>query len=74
MSRVIAVREQSEYGPFYGFELDSTVLDCERCKHASYQIRYTKDQRGRMENHGLQVHRLIQNEHPKHSDRIELPV
>jgi hypothetical protein len=74
MSRVIAVREDAG-GLFIGFEVDRERLECSECtEDAAYRIRYTKDQEGRLQEHRFQVHRVIESEHPKHSDRIEIPL
>jgi hypothetical protein len=74
MSRVIAVREDAG-GVFIGFQVDHEILECSECtEDAAYRIRYTSDQKGRLAEHRFQIHRLIESEHPRHSDRIELPL
>ena len=73
MSMVIAVREDSEGGPFIGFEVDHELLECGECtSDASYRLRYTADQRGNLAEHRFQAGRVIENEHPHHTDRIRI--
>jgi hypothetical protein len=74
MSRVIAVSEDAD-GMFIGFLVDHEILECsECCDAAAYRLRYTKDQGGNLSEHRFHVLRLIANEHPRHSERIELPI
>ena len=73
MSMVIAVRENSEGGPFIGFEVDYELLECSECtEDAAYRLRYTSDQRGNLAELRFQTMKAIQNEHPRHSDRIRI--
>jgi hypothetical protein len=73
MSMVIAVREDSEGGPFIGFEVDHELLECSECTDdAAYRLRYTSDQRGNLPEHRFQTMRAIEAEHPRHSDRIRI--
>jgi hypothetical protein len=74
MSRVIAVREDTG-GMFIGFQVDHEILECSECtEDAAYRIRYTVDQKGQLPEHRFQVSRLIESEHPRHNDQIELPL
>jgi hypothetical protein len=73
MSMVIAVLEDSEGGPFIGFQVDNEILECSECTdNAAYRLRYTSDQRGNLAEHRFKAHRLIIDEHPNHSDRIRI--
>lgn len=70
---VVAGCEDRPIGAFIGFELDSEILecDCARCK-TTYRLRYTKDERDRLKEHRMTALRAIHDEHPKHSDKIQV--
>jgi hypothetical protein len=73
MSMVIAVLEDSEGGPFIGFQVDNEILECSQCGNdAAYQLRYTSDQRGNIAEHRFKALRLIADEHPKHNETIRV--
>jgi len=73
MSVVIAVREGSLCGSFIGFELDHEILEYSECTaHASYRIRYTKEQKAQLPELRFKAHQIIVREHPRHSDDIRL--
>lgn len=73
MSMVIAVREDSEGGPFIGFEVDHELLECSECtSNAAYRLRYTVDQRGNLAEHRFQAGRAMENEHPRRTDGIRI--
>lgn len=70
---VIAVREDGESGPFFGFQVDHEILECSECTgDAAYRLRYTPDQRGNLKEHRFKADRLIAAEHPNHSDDIRI--
>jgi hypothetical protein len=73
MSMVIAVRENSRGGPFFGFQVDNEILECSECtEDAAYRLRYTSDQRGNLAEHRFKAQGLIGVEHPNHSDDIRI--
>lgn len=73
MGMVIAVREDSDIGAFFGFLVDHHLLACSKCaRGAEYRLRYTEDQQGSLEEHRLAAYRSIQFEHPGHSNTIRL--
>jgi hypothetical protein len=52
MSMVIAVLEDSEGGPFIGFQVDSEILECGECtEDVTHRLRYTSDQTGSLAEH-----------------------
>ena len=67
---VIAGREGSA-GSYVGFELDHEFLECSQCK-AEYRLRYTKDEEKNLTALRTKAARLIENEHPEHSDKIRI--
>ena len=70
---VIALLEDSEGGPFIGFQVDNEILDCSECtQDAAYRLRYTSDQTGNLAEHRFKTRRLIADEHPNHTDRIRI--
>ena len=70
---VIAVREGSERGPYIGFQVDHEVLECSECtEEAAYRLRYTEDEQRSLAEHRFAAHRIIEAEHPKHSDEIRV--
>ena len=73
MSMVLAVREGRDSGAYFGFRLDHEILECSECTEAAaYRIRYTEDQQGNLAEHRVSAHRVIESEHPNHSDVIRL--
>jgi len=69
MSMVIAVREDHERGPYIGFQVDNEILECSGCSQAAeYRLRYTEDQQRNLAEHRLTARRVIEAEHPNHSD------
>ena len=69
---VIAVREGS-YGNYIGFLVDHEILECsECCEAAAYQLRYTEDEQRNLAEHRFAAHRMIEDEHPNHSDEIRV--
>jgi hypothetical protein len=72
MSRVIAVREDGESGHYIGFQVDNEILECSECTRAAYRLRYTEDQKSNLAEHRSAAHRLIETEHPNHSDDIRV--
>ena len=70
---VIAVREGGEHGPYIGFQFDYEILECSECTQAAaYHLRYTEDERRNLAEHRFAAHRVIEAEHPKHSDEIRV--
>ena len=70
---VIAVREDSEGGPFIGFQVDNEILECSECtEDAAYRLRYTEDQKWNLAEHRFRTHRMIVAEHPNHSDSLRI--
>jgi hypothetical protein len=67
-SFALAVREGSS-GSYTGFEIDNEFLECSQCK-AEYRLRYTKDEEKNLTALRSKAARLIENEHPEHSDKI----
>jgi hypothetical protein len=73
MSMVIAVREGGESGPFISFRVDYEILECSECtEDAAYRLRYTEDQHGNLPEHRFSAHRVIESEHPNHSDTFRI--
>ncbi len=73
MSMVIAVRLDAQRGPYIGFQADHEILECSECANAAaYRVLYTADQQSCLDEHRFAVHRVIDAEHPKHSDEIRV--
>jgi hypothetical protein len=76
MGRVVAGREEDDFGTYIGFEIDNEILGCNVCLNGpQYVLRYTEEERKNLNKHRLAARRAIEAEHPKHSSvRIEIPV
>lgn len=69
---VLAVREDSA-GGYIGFLTDHEVLECSQCRPATeYRLRYTENEQRNLEAHRREARRVIEAEHPRHSDKIRV--
>ena len=73
MSRVIAVPDEHGNGPYIGFLVDNEMLECSGCAK-TYHLRYTEDEQKNLAKHRFAALRLIDTEHPRHRDDIEIPL
>jgi hypothetical protein len=73
MSMVIVVREDAAPRTYIGFLLDNEILECSECTQAAaYRIRYTADEQNNLPEHRFAAHRIIESEHPNHSENIRV--
>jgi len=73
MGMVIAVRDDTDSGAFIGFLLDHEILECSECAEAAaYRIRYAPEEEANLPEHRFEVQRVIETEHPQHTDRIRI--
>lgn len=71
-SFVLAVREESGRA-YFGFLEDHEVLECGQCTPPTeYRLRYTENEQGNLAAHRGEARRVIEAEHPKHSDEIRV--
>lgn len=71
-SFVLAVREDFG-GHFVGFLEDHEILECRECRgRMKYRLRYTENAAGNLTTHRQNAQRMIQAEHPNHSDKIRV--
>lgn len=71
-SFVLAVRENS-LGMYVGFQVDHVILECRECgREAEYRLRYTENEQGRLSEHRYTAQRMIEAEHPNHSDKLRV--
>jgi hypothetical protein len=69
---VIAVREDVG-GDYIGFLEDSENLECSQCgERAKYRLVYTPNEQGNIGAHRRNAQHMIEDEHPRHSDKIRV--
>lgn len=69
---VLAVREDVG-GDHIGFLEDPETLECSECgERAEYRLRFTENEQGNIVAHRQTAQRMIEAEHPRHSDKIRV--